>query len=322
MIEESEIPNHWEIETIEDVLKDAKNGGTPRRSNDDYWGGEVPWLSSGEIRGRELQDAEEKITQAGLSESSAKLFPKDSVLVAMYGDGDTKGRSVINRCEISGNQAICCLVPDEKIISEEYLMYYIKCKKSNFRKLARGAGQDNLNQSIITGQNVPIPPLDEQDRIVEAVEGRLERVERLEKSVENIRRLSSEYEDSIMTYTFANREYHFQGTVTQTSNGRDIPDDWQRKTVGEISTEIRTGGTPKTSVEKYWGGNIPWKASKHFNKEKLDINKTSRYVTESGKEKTTVANKGDVLLVCRGAHTGKVGIARREITFNQDVKVI
>jgi type I restriction enzyme S subunit len=153
----------------------------------------------------------------------------------MYGDGDTKGRSVINRTKISGNQAICCLVPDRNVIYEEYLLYYVKNIKNDLRELARGAGQDNLNQSLIINRKIPVPSLDEQERIVEAVEERLERMERLEKSVQSVRQLSSEYENSIMSYVFSNLDFVSEESARNLPEEGDVPEDWEITTLGDIA---------------------------------------------------------------------------------------
>ena len=121
MISEKKIPDHWQQLQIEDVIEKSVNGGTPKRSQDQYWGGEIPWLSSSEVRGKyTTANPEEYITQKGLDESSAKIWPENTVLVAMYGRG-TIGRPAITSAKLSGNQAICGLVPNESIINSEYL---------------------------------------------------------------------------------------------------------------------------------------------------------------------------------------------------------
>lgn len=235
MNNEPSLREDWDVRTIGDVTQKAINGGTPERSEDSYWDGDIEWLSSGEIGGKELQHAEETITQKGLSESSAKVFPVDSVLVAMYGDGNTKGRSVINREEISGNQAICCLVPKREMISEEYLLYYIKGIKDDLRELARGGGQDNLNQSIITGYKIPVPPLAQQETIINTVEDRISKVENLRKSVEVVGDLIEEYENSLQSFLFSGKDYDSKNGPDQIPDQESLPDDWELKSLKEVA---------------------------------------------------------------------------------------
>jgi type I restriction enzyme S subunit len=229
MSSQVDVPDGWSIKTIEDVVVSAKNGGTPKRSNDSYWGGEIEWLSSGEIVGKEVHTAEEGITEEGLSESSAKIFPKDSVLVAMY--GKTRGQSTILRNRMSGNQAICCLEADEEKITPEYLLYYLKNIEKKLKNEGRGGGQTNINQSVILNQTIPVPSLNEQKRIVEAVEERLGLLERLEKSVENIDRLVNEYENSLVMSLILDEKSGYSGELPSTE---DLPESWSMKKISDI----------------------------------------------------------------------------------------
>lgn len=322
MIDENELPDSWSVKTIDDVIVNAKNGGTPKKSNHKYWDGDIDWVNSGEVRGKYTETSENTITQKALKETSAKMFPQDSVLIAMYGGEGTVGRATIVREPVSGNQAICCLDIDEDIASPEYVYYYSMLLRKRLEKLARGGSQDNINQSIILEQKIPVPPLNEQERIIKGAEERLERVERLKKSVENAGRYTTEYRDSLIKYLFIGRESLSTQSPEQIPTKEDIPNDWKIKNIGEVSSQIRTGGTPKKSEQDYWGGDIPWKASKHFNQNSIQLDKSSEYVTDEGKEESTMAHPNDVVIVCRGAHTGKVALAQSEFLFNQDVKVI
>lgn len=285
MIDEENIPNDWDIKQIKDVLDEAKNGGTPKRSNQKYWGGDIDWLSSGEIRGHEVRDADESITKSGLSESSAKMFPEDSVLVAMYGDGDTKGRSVINRTRISGNQAICCLVPGDDI-RPKYLLYYIKYIKDDLRSLARGGGQDNLNQGLIIEQNIPVPSLMEQDSIIQAIEERINNITELENSVEQIRSLSQEYENSLIAFLLTGKEKLDEGNVDGLPSEEVVPEEWEIKQLGDVveyhSNLIDPSNNPEKEytlielddVEKNGRGisNIQYKKGENIGSNKREFN--------------------------------------------------
>lgn len=171
-LEPEPLPPEWEIATVGEICENAINGGTPKRSVDDYWNGDIPWLSSGEVRGKEVSSAEESITRTALQESSAKIFPQDSVLVAMYGSG-TRGRPAILRESMSGNQAICCLVPDKSVIAPEYLWHYLRTIKDELADKGRGGAQKNLNQSMVLDVTIPLPPLEVQEDIVTELDSAL-----------------------------------------------------------------------------------------------------------------------------------------------------
>lgn len=226
MITEDDIPSHWVVRDIEDVLVTAKNGGTPKRSNEDYWGGDVDWLSSGEVTGREITEAEESITQLALDDSSAKLFPENSVLVAMYGDGKTKGQSSVLKEEMSGNQAICCLTPNEKVIKSEYLCYYFKHIKPNLVSEARGAGQDNLNQGMIKRKSIPVPPLDEQENAIKYIESRLDNLNDLDRLVHHFHSDLENYKESSLIHLVSGKNLSDRDTIRGFPTEEDIPHNW------------------------------------------------------------------------------------------------
>lgn len=192
-----DLPSGWKIKSVSEVVS-AKNGGTPKRSEDKYWGGDIEWLSSGEIKGKYTNSAKESINQYAIDGSSAKLFPEDSVLVAMYGSG-TRGRSTIITDEMSGNQAICCLIPKEEILSE-YLLYFYKSIEDRLASKARGATQRNLNQSMVINEKIPVPPIKEQKDIIENIEKY--DFNKIKKSSSLLSNHFAEYRDSVLAHAF------------------------------------------------------------------------------------------------------------------------
>jgi len=324
MIDDNNTPDGWEIKEIRDVVKESSLGGTPSRSDDSYWGGDIPWMSSGAVRGKYTTESpEESITEKGLEESSTQIWPEGTVLVAMHGRG-TIGRSAITSTDIAGNQSICGLITDENIIINEFLYYWLQNIEEFLAYKGRGAtaSRQNLNQRIILDTKVPVPPIDEQKRIVQLVRNNLEQIDKLGRNIKRISGLSQEYEESLIAFLISNKDKASESGLKQLPTKEDIPDHWNLKSIGQIASEIRTGGTPKRSENQYWGGDIPWKASKHFDENSPWLDPTDQYVTEQGKSESTFAYEDDILLVCRGAHTGKVAIADKKMLFNQDVKVI
>lgn len=139
-------------------------GGTPKKSGKEFYvGGDIPWLLSGEVGARDILGASHFITASGLANSSAKLFPAGSVLVAMY--GATAGEVGILRFESATNQAVCAILPSTRHIPE-YLYYYLLFAKPNLVAQAVGNAQPNISQAKIKATAVPLPPLEEQKRIV------------------------------------------------------------------------------------------------------------------------------------------------------------
>jgi type I restriction enzyme S subunit len=140
------------------------SGGTPSRSNlGDYYDGTIPWVKSGELREDVILDTEEKITELAIKESSAKLVPKGALLIAMY--GATIGRIAELGVEGATNQAVCHIVPDERIADKRYLYYGLRFKVPELIAQGAGGAQPNINQQIIRDTQIPLPPLPEQKRI-------------------------------------------------------------------------------------------------------------------------------------------------------------
>ncbi|MGB5033707.1 MAG: N-6 DNA methylase, partial [Saprospiraceae bacterium] len=158
----------FEIIKIGDVFK-TSSGGTPLRNKTEYYeNGSIPWLKSGEVAQGYIYQAEEFITEEGLKNSSAKLFPVNSVLVAMY--GATAGQVGILKIEATTNQAVCAIYPNEKAIPE-YLYCILKQQTQTFVALSGGGGQPNISQQIIKDFEIPLPPIEIQQQIVAEIEG-------------------------------------------------------------------------------------------------------------------------------------------------------
>ena len=119
----------------------------PKANNDEYYkDGTIPWIRSGEVDGKFITDSEIKITQSGLKNSSAKLFPPNSILIAMY--GATVGKVGMLKITASTNQAVCAIFPNEKVIPK-YLYYTMRSQEKNLVSLSVGGAQPNISQTII-----------------------------------------------------------------------------------------------------------------------------------------------------------------------------
>lgn len=169
------------------------SGGTPDRKNNEYWkNGKIPWVKTTELQNNELTEIEEFITQKGLDESSAKMMPKGTLLIAMYGQGKTRGMTAYLGIEASTNQACACILPSKEI-NQRYLWYYFILSYDKLRDLAKGGNQPNLNGNMIKSFPVLMPPIDMQNKYVSfvqqidkskyAVQKSLEKAETLYKSL-------------------------------------------------------------------------------------------------------------------------------------------
>lgn len=141
------------------------SGGTPSRGNPTYWDGDIPWIKTGELLDGDIYNAEEHITDEGLQNSSAKLFPPDTILIALYGQGQTRGRTGRLRIEATTNQACCAILPIQNL-EPRFIQYWLRSLYSEMRENSHGGAQPNWNGQMIKDIEIAIPSLSEQRRIV------------------------------------------------------------------------------------------------------------------------------------------------------------
>ncbi len=159
---------------------DTTSGGTPIKSRPEYYeGGTIPWLRSGEVCCKEITESEMFITKLGMANSSAKLMPKDTVLIAMY--GATAAQVGILRFVSTTNQAICGVLPNEHFLPE-FLYYYFKKIESQLAARAQGGAQPNISQQKIKETNVPVIPLAEQREIIKLIDSFSDKLETLQQN--------------------------------------------------------------------------------------------------------------------------------------------
>lgn len=140
------LPEGWEERPVIDFSKKIQNGGTPKRSIDSYWlNGDIPWLTSGEVRQAIVLNAENHITQEGLNNSSAKLLPAGCILVALY--GATAGQVSFNATPMTTNQAVCAITPMEQF--QFYVLSSLRTAESRFENSAVGSAQQNISKGIV-----------------------------------------------------------------------------------------------------------------------------------------------------------------------------
>lgn len=152
-----EIPKGWEVISIKDLCTEMKSGGTPSRDNINYWNSkDIPWLKTGEVCNRVLISSEEFISFEGCKNSSAKILPSNTILIAMYGEGKTKGQSAYLRFEASTNQACCAMICDNEFKST-YLYYFLRINQYEIASLANGGAQPNLSKELIENIRIIVP---------------------------------------------------------------------------------------------------------------------------------------------------------------------
>lgn len=162
-------PKGWPVSTIGDLCR-VETGATPSRDIPAYYiNGSIPWVKTGEVIGDLIFDSEELITQRAVAESNCKVFPAGTILVAMYGQGQTRGRVSMLAMAAATNQACAAILPSESI-DQKFLMTLLKTQYQSIRAMGRGGNQANLNLSMIKQFQIYTPPRSQQALFVQRLE--------------------------------------------------------------------------------------------------------------------------------------------------------
>lgn len=151
-------------------LTDVISGGTPNRDVNEYWEcGTIPWVKTTELQNNLIKEVDEYITEKGLNSSSAKLVPPGTVLIAMYGQGKTRGMTAYLNIEACTNQACACILPSDQI-NQTFLWKFLILSYDDLRGMAKGGNQPNLNGTIIKNYPILYPPRELQEQFAAFVE--------------------------------------------------------------------------------------------------------------------------------------------------------
>lgn len=159
-------------------------GATPSRPRSSYWNGDLPWVSSSEVAFCRIKSTRETITELGLQNTSTDLHPAGTVLLGMIGEGKTRGQAAILDISACNSQNSAAIRVSEAGISSEYIYYYLQSEYESTRKLGSGNNQPALNKSRVQGMNFPLPPLAEQNAIVQEVDRLLSVADTIQQSIE------------------------------------------------------------------------------------------------------------------------------------------
>jgi len=224
----------WKALQVGDFCE-VSAGGTPDTSIKEYWeDGNIPWMSSGEVHKQRIKETESHITTLGLHNSSAKFFPKDSVLVALAGQGKTRGKVAISEIELTTNQSIAAIIARKDICDPEFLYYNLSNRYEELRSLSGGSGRAGLNLSILSAIEIYLPPLPEQKKIAEILSG-----------IDNLVRSLTEHNQKLeATKTALSKELisGHSGHRKESPYGQ-IPEHWIESTLGGIigMANLQTG---------------------------------------------------------------------------------
>lgn len=278
----------WQTQTI-GALCDLATGGTPSRTKPEYFGGDIKWLVSGDINQGEIFDCEGRITEAGMKNSNAKLLPVNSVMIALNGQGKTRGTVALLRTEATCNQSMVSISPRQSSgLLPEFLYANLHSRYEEIRRMTSDDDKDRrgLNMGLIRSIKIPVIPLAEQHRIValldEAFAGLDTAQANAEKNLQNARALFE---------SFLNAVYVRSGSES-----------WPKRRLGDVF-EI---GSSKRIHERDWSpSGVPFYGGKEIVKlAKHGYTVSNAYISEKKYEefasRSDMPKAGDILITARG----------------------
>ena len=264
-------------EELEATKEHLKKYTAPSYKKEYYENGDIPWIRSGEVNNKNIIDSDIKITQEGLDNSSAKLFPPRTVVIAMY--GATAGQVGILNFECSTNQAVCGIYPNEAFIPE-FLYYKFLDFKESLISQAVGGAQPNISQAKIKETYVPDIPLSEQKQIVAL----------LDKAFEAIDKAKANIEQNII-----NAKELFQSKLNEIFSQKG--EGWEEKTLGEVCV-VERGSSPRP-IKKFVTDSedgVNWVKIGDVSETDKYVRSTKQKITKEGAQKSRFVDVGDFIL--------------------------
>ena len=285
----------WEKNIIGNIA-DVSSGGTPSRSNANYWGGNIPWVSTTLIDFNRIKSTDEFITEDGLKNSAAKIFPKGTLLMALYGQGKTRGKISILDIDASTNQACGAIIPNQLKINSRFLFQNLAGRYDEIRDLSNQGGQENLSGGILKNIDIYFPTLPEQNKIADF----LSEIDKKINLLKEKKSLLEDYKKGIMQKIFS-QEIRFKD-----DNGKNYKN-WVETSLGNIGNTFN-GLTGKTK-ENFGVGGKPYIQYKQiFDNSKINIDKCE-FVEITGKDNQNSVQFGDVFFTVSSETPNEIGTA-------------
>ncbi len=298
---------------LEYFCEHITSGGTPPSGIVEYYGGSIPWLRTQEVTFNRIYETELTISEAGLQNSNAKWIPKNSVIVAMY--GNSAGRVAINAIPLTTNQACCNLIIDSNKADYRYIYYALLQQYPELKGLSRGAAQNNLNASQVREFRIPYLNRAAQTQVADVLSNYDELIDKNRRRITLLEEAARQlYQEWFVRLRFPGHE------KTKIVDG--VPEGWQRGTIGNIAT-LQNGFAFKSS--DWQSDGVPVIKIGNITPGGLNISKCDCVGENIADSASRFEIKpGELLIAMTGATVGKVGIlplTEKKHLLNQRVGV-
>ena len=292
----------WEYKKLGEVCK-TYAGGTPLKTCKEYYdGGTIPWLRSGEVCRKYIDSTELFITQKGMDNSSAKYYPVNTIVVAMY--GATAAQVGILKIESTSNQAVCGILPNDRFVPE-FLFYWFTYIKDFLASQAQGGAQPNISQVKIKNLTTPVPPLSEQKEIVEYLDSSFAKIDKLkENAAKNLEEAKALFQSAL-------------------KDALEPKEGWEEKTLKEVAN-YRRGSFPQPYGNSEWydgEDSMPFVQVAELQEDSFAlIMPTKKRISKLAQPLSVFVPEGIVLVSLQGS-IGKVGITQNNCYVDRTVAI-
>ena len=298
-------------------LSTVRSGSTPLRANKAYFkNGKYPWVKTTDLNNSKILKTEESVTELALTDTSLRLFPENSILVAMYGGFNQIGRTGLLTKAAATNQALSVLNVDEEKVKPLYILYYLNSRIARWKRFAASSRKDpNITSSDVGAFPITYCGLKEQQKIADFLTSADIKISQLTEK----HRLLKDYKKGVMQQIFR-QQIRFK------DDDGDVLPEWSYKKLSKITSKVGSGSTPRGGQEAYTSNGVIFIRSQNVYDNKLDLRKIV-FIPQSThtKMKGSKVQKHDVLLNITGASIGRSCVVPKKFeegNVNQHVCII
>ena len=293
--------------SIKSISKQVSSGLTPLRSNSEFWDSpDIPWVKTALLGVKNIYDSNENVSNLALENTGLKLNPINTLSIAMYGEGKTRGSVSILKKEMTTNQACCAVTCKQEVLNYEFLYYVINFNKNSLVGLGAGGAQPNISQMIIKNFEIVLPLLEEQQKISLILSSIDEKIGNTANLINKTKELKRGVMKRLLTKGIGHTEFK------ETEVGL-IPKGWEVKQLKDLAN-IKRGASPRPIKDPKWFSQdkkVGWIRISDVSKTKKYLSVTQQYLSNDGISKSRLVKNNDLIMsIC--ATVGKPIILKME----------
>jgi type I restriction enzyme S subunit len=315
-----DIPTEWEMWKLFHAYELIGSGTTPPSGDDKWYGGNVPWITTGELREKKVTTTTKNVTEETLRQyPTLRKYPQGSIAIAMY--GATIGRLALLGVEATTNQA-CCVLTDSKVVYNKYLYFWLQAFRQDIVNLASGGGQPNINQEVVSSLKISAPNIVDQKTIANFLDHETAKIDTLIVKQQQLIKLLKEKRQAVISHA-ATKGLNPNAPMRDSGVEwlGELPAHWEVSKFGYISSVVR-GGSPRPAGDPalFNGDYSPWVTVAEITKDDdIYLRETETFLTKKGSEQCRAFTSGTLLLSNSGATLGVPAILKIDANANDGV---